>query len=154
MGISKKVLGIVVSVAVMLGAAIWGCRNFSFGLGGSEYKVVETISSPAGNHVATKWTSMGGGAAGWCSQRVSINRGYDLFDLEKEKEAGRYVFSSSCSSKVTLEWRSENEAHISYTMDMFGVSVYQKPGSEYDSDVKISYEVKNEFPKPSEIAPR
>jgi hypothetical protein len=123
------------ALIIFLSVACWD-------MGPGDYKIVETFPSPNGRHRAILWTGMGGGAAGWCSQRISIKRMDAPFDLQLEKKVGTYVFSASCSSEISVEWSAEREVLISYTMDKDGVSVYQKPRSVDDSDVKISYLMK------------
>lgn len=107
-----------------------------------DYKIVKTLESPDGNHTATLWDGMGGGAAGWCYQRVSIDTKENPFDLKREEEKGGYIFSTNCGSKISVNWENSNQLHISYTNQKFGVSAYQNPSSQ-DDKVKISYEIKN-----------
>lgn len=109
--------------------------------GKGTYNTTETLKSPDGNHTATLWIGMGGGAAGWCFKRVSIDTKENPFDLEKELEKGGYIFSVSCGSEVSLNWQSDSQLNISYTNQKYGVSVHQSPQSK-DEKVKIFYELK------------
>ena len=69
---------------------------------------------------------MGGGAAGWCDQRVEVNSKSDPFNLERTKRRADYCFSASCGSKVEIVWEPDNSAlRITYTIGQGGVSTYQ-----------------------------
>lgn len=104
------------------------------------YNVTQTVKSPDGNHTATLWFGTGGGAAGWCFKRVSIDTKENPFDLEMELEKGGYIFSVSCGSEVSLNWQNDSQLSISYTNQEYGVSVYQSPQSK-NGKVKIFYEI-------------
>jgi len=134
----------LITFSILLALSTVACWSESSG----DYRVKATFPSPSDGHYATLWEGMGGGAAGWCYQRISVNRNYNKFDLEKEKEISGYIFSVSCSSKVTTTWTSETDLHISYSMGKNGVSVYQKPTSEYDSDVQVTYAVQTQLATP------
>jgi hypothetical protein len=114
---------------------------------GNDHRIMSTFTSPNGEHVATEYLGMGGGAAGWCSQRVSINSRGNPFDLEKEWSVGDYVFSASCGSDVEILWETDTSLRISYGMQTdAGVSTYQRPLSS-DGTVKISYVSKGLTPR-------
>jgi hypothetical protein len=140
----RKVTLVLVGTTVLVAVAAFTLsktlrrRAFNSAVG-NEYKIVGTFPSPNGGHTATKYIGMGGGAAGWCSQRVSINSRGNPFELEKEWSAGDYVFSVSCGSNIGVSWDSETSLRISYdTQTTAGVSTYQRPLSP-DGIVKISY---------------
>lgn len=106
---------------------------------GNDDSIMSAVSSPNGEHVATKYIGMGGGAAGWCGQRISINKREHSFDLGTEGSEGEYVFSASCGSEVEILWESGTSLRVSYaTQTEAGVSTYQRPLSR-DGAVKISY---------------
>jgi len=86
---------------------------------------------------------MGGGAAGWCFKRVTINKKLEPFSWDKEKERGGYSFDVSCHSDIELKWESNRELVVAYTGsdNDSGISVYQRPMSE-DRAVRIKYVAK------------
>ncbi|HVV73422.1 MAG TPA: hypothetical protein VHI52_18260 [Verrucomicrobiae bacterium] len=93
----------------------------------SDWKVVNTIASPNGDYVATIYTVMGGGAAGWCEQRVEVNSKTNAFDLNRAKKGADYCFSADCGSRVEMVWEPDNSAlRITYTVGPPGVSTYQR----------------------------
>ena len=100
------IAGILSVIAVLV--TFWGYgRIFELDLGGgaSEYNVLNTSHSPDGKYVATVYTRMGGGAAGWCDIRVTVNPVNEPFSIEREKKEGKYVvFNISCNSDVEVKW--------------------------------------------------
>ncbi len=114
--------------------------NFAGDAGGETVTVTNTVGSPDGEYIATTHVEMGGGAAGWCFQRVSVNKKDSPFSWEKEKVQGGFNFDVSCKSKIELNWQTNRELLVSYsgTSDEAGLSVYQKPLSA-DRQVKIHY---------------
>ncbi|MGI8884344.1 MAG: hypothetical protein ACR2IA_08885 [Pyrinomonadaceae bacterium] len=140
----KQVIFGVSTFLLMIGVGIFALFNNPISFGGDgegTYNIAETLKSPDENHTATLWFGMGGGAAGWCSKRVSIDTKESPFNLEKELEKGGYIFSVSCGSEVSLEWKNDTQLNISYTNQKFGVTTYQNPLSN-DEKVKIFYELK------------
>lgn len=107
----------------------------------SDWKVISTLRSPNGDYAATMYTVMGGGAAGWCEQRVELNSKKDPFNLERTKQGAAYCFSASCGNKVEMVWEPDNSAlRITYTVDEAGVSTYQRrmaPGLPVRIDYRI-----------------
>lgn len=92
----------------------------------NDWKVVSTLHSPKGEYVATVYTISGGGAAGWCEQRIEITSRNKPFDLERTKKEANFCFSASCGSKLQVIWKSETSLRIKYTIDDAGVSIYQR----------------------------
>ncbi|MEO7673434.1 MAG: hypothetical protein ABIU09_05080, partial [Pyrinomonadaceae bacterium] len=57
-----------------------GLTTAACSIGGrGDYKIIATFPSPGGGHSATLWQGMGGGAAGWCNQRITVNRSHNEF---------------------------------------------------------------------------
>ena len=96
--------------------------------------------SPDGRFKAVLYTNMGGGAAGWCEQAVRVLPANITFDTQapRRTDVPKRVFSVSCSSKVDLEWPTNDHLAITYTVDSIGVSVWQQARSE-DSPVTVSF---------------
>jgi hypothetical protein len=133
-----------IGAATILGGVaffVFGPGFLYFGMaGGSDYKIEKTVPSPSGAYVATLYTGMGGGAAGWCSQVISINTVSEPFSLEVEKNSGQYqVFRASCSAKVTFQWLSNSALQIGFAgTDQGGLSLYLKP-MDYSGQVTVEY---------------
>jgi len=105
----------------------------------SDFSVTKTVPSLNGEHTATLYLGMGGGAAGWCNQRIDINSKDTPFDLQKaQKGMTDMIFSVSCGSNVELTWESDTRLRISYSTDENGVSTYQRPTSN-DKTINITY---------------
>jgi hypothetical protein len=133
------VIGIIVLIFVLnlLRYLPWGNLSDE-----NPYKVVRTFTSPDSQYVATLYTSMGGGAAGWCHQCIEINKKDSPFDLERLKSEFNAVFTVSCGSELEIKWLESGQLNIAYTVDIHGVHIYQTFQSR-DKLVKISYTPKN-----------
>ena len=135
----------VLTVVLVLG----GCRAcglnlnnlFRFTGGGSDYHVIDTSPSPDGKFVATIYSASGGGAAGWCSIRATVNPASEPFSIEREQTEGKYVvFNVSCGSEVKTKWETDRTLVVTYKNlnKDFGISVYKKP-TDWDRGVSIKY---------------
>lgn len=109
----------------------------------TEYQVEEELPSPDGSRRAVLYVGMGGGAAGWCYQRLVVLGTSDNFQPKLLDTALAYVFSASCGSKVEPQWLSDSEIEVSYSIsDPAGVSLYQR-ASTPDREVALVF-----VPKP------
>jgi len=111
-----------------------------FGAGGADVRIYQSLESPNGEYTATEYVAMGGGAAGWCYKRVTVNSRAFPFNWEKESERGGYSFSVNCSSNIDLKWDDDRHLVVGYTRwdDKATISMSQSPLS-FDETVKISY---------------
>ena len=128
-------LAAVGAITIFVGAV------FAIMGGGSDYKIERTVPSPDGSRVATLYTGMGGGAAGWCSQVISVNTGSDPFSLETEKKSGSHqVFRANCTAKVAFRWLSDSVLHIEFSEadQGGGLSIYMKP-TDHSGQVRVEY---------------
>ncbi len=135
------ILTVVAPIVLLWGLNLMLENALGFGGGGSNYDVKSTSLSPDGKFVATVYSAMGGGAAGWCSIRVTVNPQSEPFSVEREKTEGKYVVSTvSCGSQVETEWEGERNLLIAYTVPGgdSGISIYKKP-VDWDGTVKIRY---------------
>jgi hypothetical protein len=99
----------------------------SDGKDSNSWKVIRTVTAPNGEYVATIYTVMGGGAAGWCSQRLEIHATNNPFSIERAKQGSEYCFSASCGSEIEVLWDSHSQSiQIKYTIGAGGVSTYQR----------------------------
>src|SRR5437868_6489513 len=108
-------------------------KMFEGGFKGSDITIIANATSPNQEYIATTYTDMGGGAAGWCGKIVNLSKRDEPFDFKKS-----YIFSTSCHSDVDVFWESDMNLLIIYTTDGESVSLYQKTQSD-DGKVKISY---------------
>jgi hypothetical protein len=135
------ILSVIVVLVMLWGFGLIFEDTFYFGDGGSDYNVKSTSHSPDNKYVATVYTGMGGGAAGWCNTRVTVNPANEPFSIEREKEDGKYVvFSISCNSDVETEWEGAQNLLVSFKgpSDESGFSVYRKPVG-WNREIKIRY---------------
>jgi hypothetical protein len=133
--------------AVALYLFLWGLGLLAnsllsdiFGARRSDVQISEALESPNGEYTATEYVAMGGGAAGWCSRRVTVNSKAWPFSWEKERERGGYSFSVNCSSEVDLKWEDNRHLIVGYARsdDKDTISMSQSPLS-FDETVQIRY---------------
>ena len=134
--LARVLTGVVVLIA------LWGSRSILRDVvGGSQYTVTNTSPSPDGKFVATVYTAMGGGAAGWCSTRVTVNPVDEPFSIAREQTEGKYVvFTVSCGNEVKLKWDSERNLLVSYRNlnKSSGISTY-KTSTDWGREVNLRY---------------
>lgn len=108
------------------------------------YEIRQTSQSPKASSKAVAWIGMGGGAAGWCRQKVSILPASEQLPLDttEEKERIEHVFSIRCSSDIKITWIDDTLVKIGYTLsdDPIPTSMSQA-GSTNDGKVKVVYEI-------------
>jgi hypothetical protein len=95
---------------------------------GTDYQFTGRRASPDGSIVAVSYTRSGGGAAGWCDEKVALLAKDDPGTpsmIDSVSEA--VVFSAGCGSKIQLHWISDTELRISYTVGAVGgTETYQR----------------------------
>lgn len=101
----------------------------------SHITVLAENESPNKKHIATVYSSMGGGAAGYCDAEVTVRNSEEEFDDNK------FVFSSHCGTKIKTEWENNERLHISYSSDDSIQSLTQKAWNA-DKSVRIIYQEK------------
>lgn len=106
---------------------------------GNDFNIEKEIISPNGNYRAIHYLGMGGGAAGWCQEIVSIEP-KETPILEKNQYR---VFSVSCGSKVAIKWVGNSTLQINFfPKEQFkGVSIYLTSTNQ-DGKIKIDYKYK------------
>ena len=133
--------------AVALYFLVWGFGLIAssllgeiFGMKDSDVRIYQSLESPNGEYSATEYVAMGGGAAGWCYRRVTVNSKASPFSWEKERESGGWSFGVNCSCKVDLKWEDDRHLVVGYTGwdDKAGISMIQRPLS-FDETVSIRY---------------
>lgn len=81
---------------------------------------------------------MGGGAAGWCSQVISMNSPSHPFSLKTEKQSLTFqVFRADCGTTVHAKWVNASQLQIAFYPrgDSDNVDVYMK---QHDNSGAIS----------------
>ena len=111
------------------------CR---FIISSGDIDILYSLNSPDNKHIATLYKDSGGGAAGWCYEKVSINTIKKPFINKSSKND---VFSINCSSEIKLIWESNDHLIIEYLCKKPVVSLTKWFLSNDDS-VKISYNEK------------
>ena len=111
---------------------------------GSEYHVVSTTPSTDGEFSATIYNEMGGGAAGWCYVRTTVNTKSIPFDIDrqrKDKDRTDVVFASSCGAEIKTQWTGPRNLVISYRSydKNFPIEVYQKEVANQTRQVTVAY---------------
>lgn len=121
----------------------------------SEFNLHAELMSPDQTFRAAHYQGMGGGAAGWCKEVVTVQRREKLHAVSRlppHKEDGMdfmdgKVFTVSCGSQLRMAWASgagEGAQHlqISFTLGgkTGGVSTYMRAQNS-DGRVRVSYSV-------------
>lgn len=126
-------------------AVIYGCLwvvgfliegAFKSSFGESDIFAVTDSTSSSNQYVATTFTDMGGGAAGWCYRMVTVRKTNEAFDPKKNQ-----VFSIQCSSEVEVSWKDDQNLLITFTKDPVSMSLFQKSSTE-DKAVRIVFATK------------
>ena len=126
---------------IALYVSLWSMEKFlewtfDFEGDGPQVDIISTSISPNKEYKATLYSDMGGGAAGWCSIKVSLLKNTERFERYKET-----AFATRCNIDVNMVWKDNKNLHISYTLDKEGMSLYQTFLSS-DKAVNISYSAK------------
>lgn len=100
-----------------------------------DVQVVANLASPDQSYMATSYSMMGGGAAGWCYVYVNIRKQNEQFNPD-----GGIVFGTRCGVEPELRWEDERSLSISYPHD---AEVYtQEKAWASGEAVEISYVLK------------
>ena len=121
------------ALALVIGGFLLLCN------GGGEHVVSSDLASPSGENRAILYTEMGGGAAGWCDQRLAVVPAGTAFNPTSSGETLGYVFSVGCGSKVVIEWLDERRLKVLYSVGS-GTSATLFPRTE-DGTVVLEYAV-------------
>jgi hypothetical protein len=119
----KPIISMLVLFSIFI---LIGCLDLTSDTS-KEISIGNTLASPKNAYLATSYTAMGGGAAGWCYQHVSIRKVDEPFDAEKD------VFTTRCSSKLEFYWSDESNVNIGFSDE----SLFE-PETQWEK-VKISY---------------
>lgn len=111
-------------------------QTFDSGFKGHDISVVSTTIAPDQSYIATIYSDMGGGAAGWCYKGVDVRKTDQPFEDGKHR-----VFSTGCGTDVVVRWQSDKYLQVNYSPDRESISLFQKFWSE-DKAVRIYYATK------------
>lgn len=106
---------------------------FKSGFGGSDILAVNDSMSPNHQYVATTFTDMGGGAAGWCYRVVILRKNDEQFDPKKN-----HVFNIQCNTEVKVAWKDDRNLLITFSKDPVSLSLYQKSWTD-DRVIRIAF---------------
>ncbi|HZH29522.1 MAG TPA: hypothetical protein VEY11_01910 [Pyrinomonadaceae bacterium] len=81
--------------------------------------------------MATSYSMMGGGAAGWCYVYVKIRKRGEQFNPD-----GDIIFQTRCGVEPELKWQGENGLSIAYPRE---AAVYTQEKRWGGEPVAISY---------------
>lgn len=128
--------------ALLGGAGIAELVPLALSGGGGHYDVTQAVVAPSGARRALLFTEMGGGAAGWCDQRLVIDSAAtDKVPTSAQLKAISFdsvLFTSSCGSEIQLAWRGPTELQVGYTLAKAGVTTYQRPVTS-DGAIRLHY---------------
>src|SRR5215204_5128421 len=123
--------GLVVLICLFLAAIPFA---FLWMLGFSEHtlETLQETTSPTGKFVATSYSDMGGGAAGWCMAEVNVRPAGEELPPNEE------VFAAHCGTKVELLWNADDQLTIKFTPDDIDFGVSQDAKTK-DGSVRLKY---------------
>jgi hypothetical protein len=81
-----------------------------------DFNIKTEVSSPDGVFQATHFVGMGGGAAGWCQEVVTVRPSSSSTAKPKEWERDFKVFSVSCGSNVQVRWVTSSQLYITFSI--------------------------------------
>ena len=106
-------LAIIGALALLAVAATW--LALSWGSGATSLALETSAHSEDGTYVAKTVLSSGGGAAGFCKRAVILRPANLSLSIQDEIEDAE-VFHVSCSSQVSLSWKSAVHLEIAYSL--------------------------------------
>ena len=123
---------LIIQVAVLLSAVLLsGCLDLASDAS-RDVNVFANTPSPNQSYVATSYSMMGGGAAGWCYVYVNVRKQSEQFNPEDG-----VIFGTRCDVGPELKWQGEKRLSIEYPRD---ATVYtQKKTWGSGEAVEISY---------------
>jgi hypothetical protein len=127
--------GVVVLICLVFAALLYSASSLMFwGAGFSEHTLdtLQETKSPNGTYVATSYSDMGGGAAGWCVAEVNVRK------VGTELPPNEEIFAAHCGTKVELVWNSDDQLTIKFTPDDIDFGVTQFATSK-DGSVRLKY---------------
>jgi len=122
----------VVFVCLLLAAIPFALGMILVGVGSSAHtlSVLQEVLSPDGKYVATSYSDMGGGAAGWCTAEVNVR------PVGTELPPNDTVFAAHCGTKVNLAWNSASELSLEFSPDDIDFGVMHSSTTK-DGQVRI-----------------
>jgi hypothetical protein len=100
----------------------------------SEISVRSHVPSPDGRFVATVWTEMGGGAAGWCKSYLAVTPADASHQPREGIPDGYVVAEGQCGDLDPIAWTSTLELLVHYK-----TALRQEIDSALDGQVRVSY---------------
>lgn len=96
---------------------------------GSNINLKGEFNSPNSEFRAAHFVGMGGGAAGWCNEVVTVQPTLPVSTQAADLTRDFKVFSVSCGSDVQVRWTGDSELVISFSIKdrSGGASTYMRP---------------------------
>lgn len=108
----------------------------------SDFNIKQEITSPNGEFAAVLFVGMGGGAAGWCKEVVTVRPSSTSVDATSELERDFTVFSASCGSDVQIHWNGSDELLVSFssTRRTLATSAFFRPENSNEK-VRVRFKI-------------
>lgn len=108
----------------------------------SDFNLQKEIASPNGEFKAAHFVGMGGGAAGWCNEVVTVRPSSVAAVTSSELASDYKVFSASCGSDVQFRWNESAELVVSFssTRRTLATSAYFRPENS-NRKVRIRFKI-------------
>jgi len=139
----KRILLLMFAAIGLVVVIIFSGAYFVFSLmvhpESTEFNAEGIFQSPNKEYKAILYTGMGGGAAGWCNEVVTIQP----MQANSDDATWKYkVFSANCGSYTDVRWINESLLQIKFSIKgrSGGSSLYLN-GSDYTGKVKIEYDI-------------
>jgi len=126
---------LVISVVILFCAiTLSGCLDLASDTS-RDVNVIANSVSPNQSYVATSYSMMGGGAAGWCYVCVNVRKNGEQFNSDSGA-----IFVTRCSVEPELKWQDKRILSIAYPHD---ATVYTQEKAWGNGEaVEVSYVLK------------
>ncbi|RUO39832.1 hypothetical protein CWE15_08745 [Aliidiomarina taiwanensis] len=135
-GILRNILAFV-GLMTLLGLGVLFLLFSPWLLDKGMIQVADVIHSPNNEFIAVSYKDMGGGAAGYCYQKVAILKSES--ELEAVNDKRKYVFNTECRTIVALAWQDNETVEVSYTSGSPNYISVEMYSSAQDGAVNINY---------------
>jgi len=111
---------------------------------GTDFNRQSEVSSPNSEYLASHFVGMGGGAAGWCNEVVTVKPKSANGENAKDPVLNFKVFSVSCGSDVHMRWIGDSELLIGFSLKgrSGGASTYLRPGNS-TGKIHVRYSIED-----------
>jgi hypothetical protein len=109
---------------------------------GSDFNLEKEVAAPNGKYIAAHFVGMGGGAAGWCNEVVTVRPSSTAVDAASELDGEFKVFSASCGSDVQIRWSDSAELVVAFSSKRrsLATSAFFRPENS-DGRVRVRFKI-------------